>query len=316
MTIIFTKASKQYILQVSDRLVTKSHMKFDELANKSIIFCALNGILVISYTGHAFIGAIPTDQWISKILIGKSFIGDEKPPAFGFGKTKYVHIGPALNIIKESLNKAVINDIKDELKNNWIDRPFYLSIAGWLWGSKGKARPTMGWLGKPSGSSNFKLSFKPRYWFSGNRFTIGAIPSSNCRKGTLQSLLNQLPDKGIDEAEEILSDKIMEVSTYNSVVGPDCMSISIPPPYLAHIHPLRVRYISKRKAVAELLTETKKDIIEVAFTPWLIGPGGFSSPSIVSGSGGMSLCLYNVTFDAPQDHKIGGLISSLKRPKI
>jgi hypothetical protein len=303
-------------LQVSDRLVTQSSTKFDELANKSIIYCALNGILVISYTGHAFIGNIPTDQWISEILIGRSFLNDEKPPAFGFGKTKYVHIGPALNIIKESLNKAAINDIKDEVKNDWIDRPFYLSIAGWLWGSKGKSRPIMGWLGKRSGTINFKLSFKPRYWFSGNRFMIGAIPSSNCRKGTLQDLLNQLPDTSIDDAEQILSDKMIEVSTYNPVVGPDCMSISIPPPKLAYITPVRVRYISKRKAVTELLGEAGQRFVRVAFTPWLIGPGGFSSPSIVSGKGGMSLGRFEIALDGPQDEQIGGLISSLKRPKI
>ena len=107
----------------------------------------------------------------------------------------------------------------------------------------------------------------------------------------------------------------MEVSTYNPVVGPDCMSISIPPPNLAHIHPVRVRYISKRKAVVELLRESKPEIIRVAFTPWLISPGGFSSPSIISGTGGMSLCLYEVAFEGPQDPKIAGLFSSLRRPR-
>jgi hypothetical protein len=310
MTLIFTKVSRQYVLQVSDRLVTQSYTKFDELANKSIIFCALNGILVISYTGHAFIENIPTDQWISEILIGERFLNDDKPPALGCLKTKYLYTGPALNSIKESLSNVGNN------KKSWIDKPFYLSIAGWLWAPKGKIRPVMGSLGKSSGTTMFKFRYKPRYWFSGNRFTISAIPGSNCRKGTLQDLANQLPDKNIDEAEKILSDKIIEVSNYNPVVGPDCMSISIPPPQLAHIHPLRVKYISKRKAVAKLLTEEDPDFIRVAFTPWLIGPGGFSSPSIISGTGEIDLCIYKVAFEGPQNQQIAGLFSSLKRPKI
>jgi hypothetical protein len=81
----------------------QSQKAFDEFANKSIVYCAFNGILSISYTGHAFIGSLPTDQWIAEKLIGTSFPNNRKPPAIGFGETKFVFIGPALQMLREEL---------------------------------------------------------------------------------------------------------------------------------------------------------------------------------------------------------------------
>lgn len=315
MTLIISNVSKYQVLQISDRLVTKSYDKFDELANKSIIFCALNGILSISYTGHAFIGNIPTDQWLSEILIGRSFINANKPPAMSFGKTKINHIGPAINILRESLSKKAISDMKPESRSQWINSRFYLSFAGWLWGRKG-FRPIIAWLEKPPGKIDFIFKSTERYAFHGNKFAISVFPPSNINNKTIEYLSNQLSRNNIKEAEAIIVGVIQEISKNNPVVGEDCMSISIPPPHLAQTHPLIVKYISHRKAVAELKTEMNKQLIRVSFTPWLIGPGAFSSPSIVTGKASMSLCLYKVTFDAPQDPKIAGLFSSLERPRI
>jgi hypothetical protein len=316
MTLIISIVSKYQVIQISDRLVSKSYVKFDELSNKSIVFYALNGILAISYTGHAFIGKTPTDQWLSEILIGRSFSFEQKPPAMSFGKSKFVHIGPAITILKESLSKKVFSDLDPELRQNWINSPFYLSIAGWLWGKK-RFRPFIGWLEKLSGSKDFVFKCPPRHSIFGNKFIVSTFPPSNMPRETSDYLINELSNKPISKAEETIVDTIQNISKFNKVVGEDCMSILIPPPPLAQTHPLRVKYISHRKAVVELKKEMNKQLIRVSFTPWLIGPRSFSSPSIVSGGGTeFGLGLYKVIIDTPQDHQIAGLWSSLERPKI
>src|SRR5260221_2114773 len=76
MTLILSHLSRSFVLQMSDRLVTKippgndSPSSFDALANKTIIYCARDAIVSMSYTGHAYIGQLPTDDWIVKTLTG------------------------------------------------------------------------------------------------------------------------------------------------------------------------------------------------------------------------------------------------------
>jgi len=72
MTLILGQASRDYVLQVTDRLVTKGNRPFDPLANKNIVYCARNALVAIGFTGIAFLGDIPTDQWIVEQLTGTS----------------------------------------------------------------------------------------------------------------------------------------------------------------------------------------------------------------------------------------------------
>ena len=252
MTLIISNASRYFVLQISDRLVTKSNITFDEFANKSIVFSGLNGILAISYTGLAFIGETPTDQWLSEKLIGETFPNERILPALGFGKTKFVHIGPALNTLKKSLSEDAISAIKPELRQYWIDSPFYLSIAGWLWGSKG-FRPIIGWLEKPSRKNDFKLEFNPRHSIYGNKFAISILPTSKKNQETMHNLINLLCKRNINETEKIIIGVMQEISKSDPSVGADYISILIPPPSLAQNHPLLVKYISKSGAGSELL---------------------------------------------------------------
>lgn len=317
MTLILSKSCINYVIQVSDRLVTQSQENFDELANKSIVYCAYNGILSISYTGHAFIGSLPTDQWIAEKLLGESFPRDRKPPAIGFGKTKFVYIGPAFQMLKEEFNKAYHTEIKSEFRNDWVDKSFDLCIDGFVWGSKGNYRPFAAWLSKPQRSEIFEYGCRPRRWYLGGRFAVSAAPSLNISKDIMQSLVDQLANKNFNEAEENLVNAIREISKSNPLVGGDCMSILLPPPNVAQNSPVRVKFIPINGGKAILHSNTRQTIINVAYTPWLIGPGSFSSPSIISGKGiEIGLCYYKVTFDAPQDSQVLAVFSSLERPKI
>lgn len=72
MTLVLTYMRSNYVLQVSDRLVTIGGKQFDEAANKSLIVLLDDAIVCVSYTGHAYIGGdkVSTDQWLAELLSG------------------------------------------------------------------------------------------------------------------------------------------------------------------------------------------------------------------------------------------------------
>ncbi len=68
MTLILTLATPRYILQVSDRLVTRGDSRFDPASNKIVIYHAKNALVAIGYSGLAYLEGVPTDQWIAQKL--------------------------------------------------------------------------------------------------------------------------------------------------------------------------------------------------------------------------------------------------------
>jgi hypothetical protein len=74
VTQILTRTSRAFALMVTDRLVTTNKgEQFDPHANKNIVFCARNAVVAMGYTGRAYIGKTPTDQWLVEKLTGLDF---------------------------------------------------------------------------------------------------------------------------------------------------------------------------------------------------------------------------------------------------
>ena len=73
MTLIVTRTSCRYALMVTDRKVTTNGAEYDPDANKNILFGDRNAVVAIGYTGMAYIGTVPTDQWIAQALTGLTF---------------------------------------------------------------------------------------------------------------------------------------------------------------------------------------------------------------------------------------------------
>lgn len=75
MTLILSMASNQFCMQVGDRLTTlPDGRKFNDTANKQIIFVSNNAISLISYSGLSYINGFSTDLWISEVLSGVKLI--------------------------------------------------------------------------------------------------------------------------------------------------------------------------------------------------------------------------------------------------
>jgi hypothetical protein len=89
MTLVLNMLTHDYVVQVSDRRLTKldTGKPHDEPANKAILFC---GHIVFGYTGLANVGPTKTDFWLAERLIAAGpsmqatleFVRDEATQAF------------------------------------------------------------------------------------------------------------------------------------------------------------------------------------------------------------------------------------------
>jgi hypothetical protein len=70
MTFVLARTSRNYVLQIADRLVTRADRPYDASANKTILYRTANGIVTIGYTGLAYVGDVPTDKWIVEQITG------------------------------------------------------------------------------------------------------------------------------------------------------------------------------------------------------------------------------------------------------
>ena len=66
MTLILNAVVGDYIVQVSDRRLTKNGKLEDDETNKAVLFC---NRFCFSYTGLAHIGMVPTDRWLTQALV-------------------------------------------------------------------------------------------------------------------------------------------------------------------------------------------------------------------------------------------------------
>jgi hypothetical protein len=332
MTLIITRTSSRYALMVSDLKVTINGADFDSDANKNIVFKAKNAVITIGYTGSAFIGPIPTDQWIAETLTGLTFPegkrGRGTVPSFWMEEYEDQELGLCVRNLRDRLNE-VRQFILAQYRRDWTARSFDLVITGFEW-NHSKVRPYIAALSKPSNSDTFELSDSVHHWYlrPGRCFPVRmcAAPSLNITQDELKRIDNRLksvwgdgdgtPVEVADHAENILVEVIHEISTRLNVVGADTMSILIPP--LEGDDPtIRIRYIPAGRDQGVLITKKARTPVKVAFSPWIVCPGFIQSPTIFTNLQVESkLGPYRVVMDAPSiDGKLGAM-SSQKRPTI
>jgi hypothetical protein len=317
----------QFVLQATDRLVTRDQAAFDELANKNILCCARNALVSFAYTGFAYLGDIPTDQWVVEQLIGKPLPRgrDGRIPVVMGGHITSLDIGRSLKILEEKLNAAASTAVPQKWQRQWHADPFDLCVAGWQW-RRNTFRPIIASLSKPENSTTFELVYSDRYWFcerepfaDGPRTTFKtrtfAAPRSNISRLELQSLVDRLQDQDADRSEAILAETIRDISTRVPQVGPHSMNILITPPSVGRA---RVRYVPAGgpPQAAARTSSGHVFVAPVAFSPWLVGSGMICPPSIQSGISEVRLGPYTVVLEAPASSGTGliAMMSSQQRP--
>jgi hypothetical protein len=318
MTQIVSQLCRGFVLQVADRLVMKTQAgrasePFDALANKNLIYWARDAIACMGYTGPAYVGSLPTDDWIAGKLTGLDVSMD-----FGMRTGPLPHwwdIGQAINLLKRELKLCEIAAHKEN---------FELVIVGWQW-KKGK-HPLVGrrqpvpmgcLIRKSYGKSFDDVERLPRHWYwkPGARFLSSPEGDLNLSQTELKQLAQRMHSLPAGQFEQTIVDTIRTVAARNPYVGPNCMSILLAPP---HVRPfVRVTFFPQEIHPARFVgSKFVSPEYSAAFSPWVIGAQMVSRPSVLIGNG-WSLQMGPFTVElggGVDDGPISGM-SSQKRPQ-
>jgi hypothetical protein len=289
MTLILSHLSRAFVLQVSDRLVTKEARgtppsRFDALANKSIVYWARDAIVTIAYTGAAYIGALSTDDWIVQKLTGVDV--SENFGMRGFASPRWLDIGQSLRLLLQELASS-------EVAKHTLN--FELTAVGWQWKTtrhplEGRYQPVpMAWgLSKPrNGQFGKEVERIPRYWYMKHPTFFHSSPIGNMPKTERDKMFDLLrnsgPSRTGEEAaakvEQATVDAVRSVSMSNPYVGPNCMSVLLAPPHQRAF--IRISFFSQEQHTAQLVSRTAPPVIlPAAFSPWIVGRGWMEKPSV------------------------------------
>jgi hypothetical protein len=279
------------VLQVTDRLVTTipHGKKYDELANKNIIYFAKDAIVSIGYTGPAFIGKLPTDSWIVWTLCGQKSTHNFEQPKFAV-QISNQPIAPIMTIWQAmQLLKAALKKIQLAGSGTFLE----LVVIGWKGNremtGEGTNKPVpFLWVLRGPIRGEFSL-LRLKHVSSPGSSTLVAAPYGNMPKDKLRSLglrfvemINdpELPrDDLLRDYEQFIVDGIRNVSHSNKYVGEDCMSIAIwrPGPYIY----IRVTFFPKQHHSArEAGVVDVPEEHTVSFSPWIIGKHQLYYPQV------------------------------------
>jgi hypothetical protein len=270
----------------------------------------------MSYTGPAYILGLPSDQFIGERLSGFSFTGTGRDPGRVAGMISGIggpwrHIGPAMRFLEEALRAAFAD------RKMWPVQPmmFELLVSGWQWGRRKRPRPIVLTITKAAGSRKVSLLRRARHF--GRDFLFLATPTGHLRESEINTVRASLRRAWHpDDAEAALVQTIRSVSSHSPYVGPSCVSVLIPPPFVA---PVRIRFHAPetpRLAVTSTQSDEVIETLPAAFSPWIIGRGGTMSPSILSGTMPMHSAGFPLVLEGPRNE--GGTIEfamgSIPRP--
>ena len=299
MTLILTLVSRHFVLQVSDRMVSKGGVPIRPASNKTVVFLARDGMATASYTGLAEVNGIATDDWIARRAAGVADWGAQPVAWIMKGKRpRWPDIGTVARSIADDLTMALAGYTSVEAKSL-----LQVVLAGWQWKRSGShARPVLWQITRDETGSFKAISKYPRHEYR-SRFMFAAVPM--WPQADLAELRGQLAaGKASDRAgaRDLLVETVRAVSkSQPGTVGPHCMSVLLYPPegevtFIPHEldtgpRPLPSPFDDPRLGTTLFVRPVDPgDPLRVApanavYNPWLIvGDDLVVAPSLVSGT--------------------------------
>ncbi|WP_141715324.1 hypothetical protein [Burkholderia ubonensis] len=164
-------------MQAGDRLLTREvaperYAEYDANSNKSLVYEASDGLIFISYSGKAFIGEQPTDEWLAHALHPSAeHMYDRKfpdPSAIGTSNDKRLSVNEVIKMLRALLRDIDIKTVQHH--------GVALTMAGWR---VTENRPFLIEIRRFKDSSRMKVSgFKRRFGVKAN-CVISLIGSGN-----------------------------------------------------------------------------------------------------------------------------------------
>ncbi len=238
----------------------------DQIANKLLIYRARDAIVSIGYAGQAFIGDIPTDEWIAQLISGEPNVrGPDDRGGVRLGRTpNNWDVGKAVRTISTELPQHIT-----------AGQIIYVCVVGHQFDRRGLVRP---FLCEMALQRNGVYSFyqSSRHWRKGAGCisSIGLEIGNQERERILTHLRDAEPPLTHDEIAEFLTATIRKHEQPG--VGPHTSAVIIPLPGSA---PVRSRFFASTPHHI-LLRSSKADLrLETGYSPWVIGPGLIKPPT-------------------------------------
>ena len=272
MTLILTHVTPDYVMQVTDRLVSQGSRSYDPESNKNVIFFTRNALVSIGYSGLSYLSGIPTDQWIVETLIGEKLPGRGSPMIGDSTRRRLPSIGQAVQLLADRLSTEWA-----KVRPEWRGHRIQLAISGWLGYRRKRPRPIFCKI-SPSGATSHSVKWHTHHSFGTE--LLDDTPEGYLRRQEGQELVTSLGTSEMPDVEAALIRTIRMVAARNPRVGPDCMAITISPPRFQNVI---VNYVpvQPRKAVTRTLRGQEVEI-PVAGTPFMVSPGGIWAPNVMS----------------------------------
>ena len=286
MTLILSVATPAYALHVGDRLVSKAGTAYDPLANKSIVFRATDGLLVLGYTGPACIDGIPTDTWLAEAAAGGVSLRGGGAVAYGAFSVR--DVGSTLIRICEELRA----------RRSFERARGEVSAVGWQWSAKGRrslVRDVLWRLDRSSGALRWQ-QLVPRHLPERKRvFRMVGTGDWPFSRPTWQLLLDRVGAAGPDwqATERLLLHAIRDAHAVRpGTIGPHCMSILLRP-WLFPNALVRFLPLAPHRGTAS------GEVLEVAYTPWMVAADAVHAPAILVGGMTCEQGLLTYSLNAP-----------------
>ena len=275
VTLVSTIVTPDYVVQASDRLLTKNGKPFDPIANKSVLYRAEDAIATISYSGIAYINQTPTDEWLAQRLWG--------PPIL----RSFDNVRPARWTSGSRPNAWTLDTAIRELKRAIEGLPrkainqggLFLSIAAW------RARRTWRYpecivvgIKRPMNTTRCEVE-SLTLDLQGKRLVLYDI-TDRIFQSDLDSKLERFRSRKaltIGDAESVLVELIREKSQTDSVVGSNVMAMLLPKPNTGSVI---CRFNDATPHQARVTSSAGVIDIAVAHTPWIHGSHFLRAPQV------------------------------------
>jgi hypothetical protein len=309
--------SPEVACQASDRLVVTDERgtfaPFDRRANKTLVLVATDAVAFISYAGEAYIGDVPTDEWIARVITGNRYVSAS--PLVGgatwagtlitTGTLPLRDIGQTALILARELERARTG-LRAEDRNR---RGPWIVIAALQWKAK---RPMYLWpflatIEPRQSDARYAASFPPAREERPPFFVIYEAPlPTDFARGELDvsSMVRGWRHPEVIEDDLVAAIRIA-ADRHPTRIGKDCVTVSTRADCFG---PIRVRFHPGEAHSFNL--PGVDEAIPVAYTPWLIGPkmaappqqafGGAYTDVLGSRRVGAEETVFRAEVDAPE----------------
>src|SRR5260370_24398918 len=269
--------------------------------------------MVISFSGTAYVGDEPTDNWIARQLAGGTLsrTPDGRTAAFALQRLPTRTFNEACWLLQRAIDAEAVFNPSHGLE---------VAIGGWRIRRRRLVQTLLA-MGKTKNGTLGHGHMRLRAADLGSAFSsIGVdlapadVKAARAAHPDQQALL-------IDPATRsaFLAEMIVQTSRSNQAVGPDVMSVEIPRWQPDGPRRITIRFRPEAERYAALVGGASPISLPAAFWPWIVTPIRLRAPTVSAGNAMVPhFCGWEFVHRPPAATPPRGLLfaeSSIQRPK-